>query len=484
MSKCIKLGMILVLLTACQTVNPPDPTVFDDPIGEVITEALPIHTVWQNPVTVATPTTGTNETTTVNGLQIDGLTNATAQQRINEAIQAQIDVYLAMTQRDDLPLIRGLYQRLDEKAVLQQRQVYSNLTYSLNGVLSVQIATYLEFKNPSGDNAYVYLMEGLTFDCATGESLRLSDLLINGIDGSAVMRTAANEVLDELNAMEPDLSGGFFFDPITLVQPFQGIRADQNFVLTDSGIQLILDHRTPEFDTHGSVQTLEIPYALVIPNLALTQRFDDPEAFDSPITNWQLFQTQDTRMVYNRITIPDSTHGEGLRIAFPRHLSEALRVPFVAQQEALVDWWTSIVQTYPGIYVEGSLSNMPVGPYTCLHGSAYAYHESEVLSESSVTCYDETGEVLSRTHLFKPDFDGEAFLRQAIVDEIVRSGYYHPGFDVDEALDHLQITLQLDGLSCYTFAHAPGYSDAEYLYLFISFASIGVDHVTLLKPTP
>jgi hypothetical protein len=484
MSRFVKVFLLLVLVAGCANPPSPDPFQFPEPTGKAVIESVTIHTVWQNPLSLTPLTTGSDEQTTVNGLQIDGLSDAIAQERINTTIQAQVDAFLAITTRAQLPLMRGLYQRLDEKAILQQRQVYANVTYSLNGVLSVQVNAYYEFRNPQGNSVYVSLVEGLTFDCTTGQELSLADLLINGIDAASRFKAVTAEVLDDLDATEPSDSGGFWFDPIVLVQPFPGVRSTQDFILTDSGIQLILDHRTPEFDTHNSAQTLTIPYALVLPDLALTVRYADYSAFNSPITDWRLFQTQDTRIRADAIEIIVGERIYRVRSSAPRSLSGALLGLYKAEQAHLVEAWTSIVQTYPGIYIEGGLYASSVGPCTCIHASYYAYHEAEVLSESTVTCYDDSAQRLSIDTIFQPDFDGATLLRQALVFELARSSYYHPGFDLDEAMLNLQITLQLDGLSLYTHAHAPGFTDPEYLYLFLSYASIGPQHLTFLRPTP
>ena len=485
MLRCVKVLVLLALITGCaKPPTPPDPFQFPEPTGKEVSEPGLIHTVWQNPLTWTTLSNGSDGQTTVNGLAIDGLTNAGAQKRINDAIQAQVDAFLAIKSRAHLPLLRGLYQRMEENATLQQRQVYANITYSINGVLSVQVNAFYEFKNPQGNVVYVSLVEGLTFDCATGNQLTLADLLINGVDAASRWKSVAAAVLDDLDATEPSETGGFWFDPIVLIQPFPGVRSAQDFILTDSGIQLILDHRTPEFDTHTTALTLTIPYALVLPELALTVRYADSSAFKTPITDWRLFQTQDPRVDADQIEITVGEMTYYVRTSAPRTMNDRLVTIYEAKRARVVEAWTSIVQTYPGIYVEGSVFALPVGPCTCIHASYYAYHESEVLSESTVTCYDNGANRLSIDTMFQPDFDGATFFRQAMAFELAQSGYYHPGFDLDEAMLNLQITLQLDGLSLYTHAHAPGYADPEYLYLFLSYASIGPHHLTFLKPTP
>lgn len=483
MLKSIKVFFILLLLVGCTPAVKPDPFAFSEPIGKVITEPVSIHTVWQNPLTYDTPTTGDGDQLVVNGLEIDGLADDDVESRINAAIATQLDAFLAWENREDLPPIRGIYQRIDANATIQQRYITAQLMYSLNGVISVLISAYIEFSNPQGTSISVYVMEGLTFDCITGDELSLSDLLINGIDLSQRWNTATADVLDSIQAAEPNPDSGFFFETVTLIQPFEGLHGDQDFVLSTSGVQLILDHRTPEFDTHGVSQIITIPYALLIPDLALTLRFDDPTVFSDPITGWQLFQTQDTRTLNNLIKIIGNNKEFGLPSSYPRNMKDPLLSTFLMHRQYMVEDWTWLAQSDTTSFIEGGIFASPAGPYTCINGSIYAYQESEVLSDSWVNCYDESGELLTLQSLFQPYVDAQALIRQALTDEVISSGYYRPGFDMDEAMSRLQVTLQLEGLGLFTYATAPGYTDPEYLYLFLSYTDLGISRLSLLKPT-
>jgi hypothetical protein len=483
MSKSANIFIILFLLTGCTPTIKPDSFAFPQPVGKVITEPVAIHTVWQNPLTYTTPTSGDGNQLVINGLEIDGLVDDAVEDRINAAIAAQVDVFLSWEDREDLPPMRGIYQHIDVNATIQQRYISAQLMYSINGVISVLVSVYFEFSNPQGDSVSVNVMEGLTFDCITGNELSLSDLLINGIDLAQRWNTATSDVLDSIQATEPDPNSGFFYESITLIQPFPGLRADQDFVLSPSGVQLILDHRTPEFDTHGFAQLLTVPYALLIPDLALTLRFDDPAVFSDPIVGWQLFQTQDTRTINNLIKISGTNREFGLPSAYPRAMNDTLLSIFLMHRQYMVEDWTWLAQSETTAFIEGGIYASPVGPYTCINGSIYAYRESEVLSDSWVNCYDESGKLLTLQALFQPMVDAQALIRQALTDEVISSGYYHPGFDMDEAMSRLQITLQLEGLGLFTFATAPGYTDPEYLYLFLSYTDLGVSRLSLLKPT-
>lgn len=106
------------------------------------------------------------------------------------------------------------------------------------------------------------------------------------------------------------------------------------------------------------------------------------------------------------------------------------------------------------------------------------------MADAWVICYDEYSEVISSRDVFRSGFDVEAYFRQLISDEVQRSGYYRDGFDVDEAVANLKVSIHLEGLNLSTWAHAPGFTDPEYVYVFIDYGSIGIENLAILNPTP
>lgn len=476
--------LILILLTACQPPVEPDLWEFPDPSGPIVTSPVLPHTVWQNPLTIFNPTTTIDSKRSVYGIQVSGFRDEQVGQLINQAIQTQIDAYLGMTTPQNLPPLRGLYQRVSTEAKLDEQQVYAYVTYSLNGVLSVIVSSQFGFKNPDGTMAYFYLSEGLTFDCISGKRLMLSDLMVNDIDITQRINLAVAGLLDSMDVTEPSPQIEWFYNAAPLIQPFRGLRPSQNFALTGEGILLILDHRTPEFDVMTSTLTITLPYALLMPDLALTVRYADPSQFIEPVTGWQLFQTQDTRTKAEVFDLRIHDKTIPLRSIHPLVMNDQLRQRYEEQKLRLIERLSEIEISSENTYIEGGVFAMHTGPYTCIQVSYYVYQDEESLSDSWSICYDEYGVLLTQQALFTTDFDGEAYLRQLITDELIRSGYYRPGFDIDEAMTHLRIGIQLEGLSISTFAHAPGYSDPEYMYLFINYGTIGAKHLSILHPTP
>ena len=484
MSKFAKAMLGVLVLGACASPIEPKSWDFPDPRGAVINAPVLPHTVWQNPLTLQEPITTLDENRSVYGLVLDGFSDDAVEDRINSAIQAQIDAYLAMTTPLQLPPLRGLYQRVDPQASLAHQQIYANLVYSLNGVVSIMISSQVGFENPDGTMVYFHLSEGLTFECVSGNRLTLSDLMVNSVEITARLNTTMAQVLLEMDASEPPPLDGWFYDAITLVQPFSGLRPTQSFVLTTEGIQVLLDHRTPEFDVATTTLSLTVPYALLIPDLALTVRYADPTAFEHPIKHWQLFQTQDTRLKSEKITLDLQDKTLELRATAPVDLNALLADRYTQQKSLISERLSMALQTIDEPSVDGGVYAYPSGPYTCFNVSYYLYHEVESLSDAWVICYDESGVELTLATMFRDDFDAMAFFRQEIAQELVRTGYYRPGFDLDEALDNLSVSIQLEGLSVSTYAHAPGYSDPEHMYLFLDYTSIGIENLMILHPTP
>lgn len=485
MSKFVSGLLILLMLGACTpAVEEPENLDFPDPSGPVVSDPITPHTVWRNPIFESNPSITIDEQRSVVGLVFDGWVDESVEKRINDAIQAQIDAFMAMTTPQKLPPLRGLYQRLEPTATLDQQYINAYTSYSINGVISVIINAQFEFKNPDDTMVYFYLSEGLTFECINGNRLNLSDLMVNGVDIALRLNQGVTDVLDTLSAFESTSPGGWFFEEVTLIQPFKGLRPTQSFSLNSEGIQLILDHRTPEFDISTYTKTLTIPYALIIPDLALTQRYADPSVFINPIKRWQLFQTQDQRTSSEQFTVRVSNKDIQLHGTYPKHMESALLQRHNEQKSRLTEILQTQVNGLSDFGIDGGLYTYRAGPYTCINVSYYVYHTGENLADSWVICYDEYGEVMTLSDVFTPGFDVEAYFRQRIREEVTQSGYYRPGFDLDEAMANLQVTIQLEGLSVSTSAKAPGFTTAEYVYLFIDYGSIGIENLAILHPTP
>lgn len=485
MSKFVNGLLVLLMLGACTpVVEEPENLDFPDPSGPVVSGPITPHTVWRNPITESNPSITLDEQHNYVGLVFDGWVDETVEKRINDAIQAQIDAFMSMTTPQKLPPLRGLFQRLEPTATLDQQYINAYTSYSINGVISVIINAQFEFKNPDNTMVYFYLSEGLTFDCITGQRLNLKDLMVNGTDIAQRLNQGVTDVLDTLSAFESTSPGGWFFEEVTLIQPFKGLRPTQSFSLNSEGIQLILDHRTPEFDISTYTKTLTIPYALIIPDLALTKRYADPSVFINPIKRWQLFQTQDQRMTSEQFTVRVSNKDIELQGTYPKHLNNTLVQRYDEQKSSLIEKLQTQVNDLADFGIDGGLYTYRAGPYTCINVSYYVYQPGESLAESWVICYDETGEVLTLSDVFTPGFEFEAYFRQRLIEEVTQSGYYRPGFDFDEAMANLQVTLQLEGLNVSTSARAQGFTTAEYVYLFIDYGTLGIENIAILNPTP
>ncbi len=188
---------------------------------------------------------------------IDGLKDEAVEEAINNRIYS---VFYEMYQPEFLPPYRGIVYRVQAHPD-GKKNAYVTIEGNYNNLLSVRVIQYQE-----GTYGDLYSCAvPLNFNLETGEELKLEDLFYEGEDYMGLLNAEMDTFIWENVSLDEEPEGGCYGeeyrDKIRLTAPFESIRQDHKFFLTQEGdLKLMFDYETPEFYLNYST-------LYVVPNL-------------------------------------------------------------------------------------------------------------------------------------------------------------------------------------------------------------------------
>jgi len=483
MSKSIKAIFILSLLLMGCTPVKEEPekheVVFPDPIGQVVNSPVSVPYVDNNPITIKNITVTETDMIYTGVIEIDGLKDAAVEKKINDAIRERFDELMTFEDLDNLPPFRGIRQKIKDGATLNNLNVYASVSFNANGVLGICFNAYVGISNSATDQVYVNVTDGMTFELVHGEQLTLSDLFTNDADLGTLINDSVNRSLATMNSQDETESGYFWYTHLLQVGPFTGIQADQPFFLADNGLHLIIDYRTPEFETNLSSYTILVPFTDFGDQIGFTQRFEFNQGlFDSPIIDRQFLWMDDQNDRLETIPFGDQNQFR-IRVSIPKDLDSIVSAKADEMKAVILDKLSNYVSENTVSYASGALTVVRTGPYTCLYSSTEAYADpSGFLFFSDSVCYDKTHHQMALSDYFKPGFDYESALKQLIQEEIDK-GYLAADVSIQAIYDSLEIQISVIGFNFSGKAYSPSLDQDQYFGISPAFSAFGVENLTI-----
>jgi hypothetical protein len=483
MSKSIKVLLMVLMLSACTPAVDPDPkdepVVFDDPIGDVVNGPVDIPYVWNNPINIHNVIEEDSPAAYTNILMIDGLKNASAQIKINTAIRNTIDRFISFADLDNLPPFRGIKVKVKDGAVLINRYVYSVVSYNSNNVLSLLFQGFLTFKNTDDSEVYLSLNDGLTFDLVTGKQLHLSDVFTNDADISLLVNNSLSKTFSRLNYSDEIPGTNTYYYSFNLVEPFEGIKADQAFYLGDQGLNLLFDYRTPEFDTDFATMTVDVPFSDFIDHIGITERFlSNTDLYLSPIIDRHFLALDDPFLNQTVDTVLVGSKQYKFLMRYHKDLSESL----LTQMSNMKDKIKTDFLTYSSGHVidefSGDVFTEKVGSYTCLFSNLSVYSASDYLFENEQKCFDKTNTEVSVKDYFIDGFDYTTAIKNQFIKEIDK-GYLASDLSLHDLLLNMKVRVTSTGLGITSMAHSVSLDQDQYVYIVPLFSDFGLDNLTV-----
>lgn len=483
MSSSIKILSVvaLILLGACtpkdEVINPDNhKVVFEDPIGNTVTSPVSIPYVWNNPITISNHTQDETDKVYTNYLTISGLKDHAVEDKINKAIKDRFTIFTSYGDLKNLPAFRGIHKKIKDGAIVQSINVYVNAAFNANFVLSVFFTLYMSILNPDQSMAYMNLSDGMSFELIHGETLHLSDVFTDDADIATLVNDSLSTTLSKLNGGDQT---NYYYGSLSQIKPFTGIHEDQPFYVSEQGLHLMFDYRTPDFETNFSTSMLTIPYYDFLNYIGLTQRFSSPvDIFENPIIDRQFLMVEDDHeaLIVEQLTI--GSRDLTVRMNYPKELDQSLIDRLLEDKARIKNELEIFSNDHTVDYLSASLSARQIGSYTCLYANYEAYAQVESTYGSDFECYDKHHVLMKIADYFKPGYDYDSALRGAIQDEI-NKGYLNQDLSLDELIKNMEMRIETTGFFISSTAFSPSGKTTQYLGLSALFSVFGLENLTV-----
>lgn len=208
-------------------------------------------------------------------MQISGLKDKETETAVNKKLKA-----LCTDNLDRIPPYRGIKAALGENPKRNKgtySSAYQAISLNDNNILSATMYVSDNYKsvlagndkNRNDENIYLSFEETLNIDLNTGEEIAIADMFCNDIDALAYINNFVSEAIADSNGDEEVWEYG---SDLKITGPFTGVSHDQKYYINESGICLVFDYDTPQFDTGYNSTFLTVPFS---EEMALTERFFD-----------------------------------------------------------------------------------------------------------------------------------------------------------------------------------------------------------------
>jgi|GEM_PF-3592189 len=448
---------------------------------------------------------------------IEGLKDQSIQDAINQDLT---NLYTALEEAG-LPPYRGIFQRIPPGTQPVSSNLNATSAFNFENLLSV--AVYADQTYTMEDRSeYTSRLEARNYNLRTGDIVPLPELFANP-------ETAMNRINDEVAKMlssqhpdeEPGFENGLYWFP-RLTAPFKGLEANQKYYLQPSGIVIIFDHQTPDFDTGFYPAQITLPFHLFEGELAIRERFADSRGTNPYLTTGtrdQQFVQSDTfftqQITAGDETVENSSVRTYLHFRYPNNMPpaiQALAETTLEESRQFLKTLTSPKKLSAGEepYAEFSLDITDVGPFYTLRHSVYsncvpdgvrpagstdgvrpasstdgvrpAYSGESVFTiregqpldlttnPSFFASYEADGRRVTLESCFAPGVDYKALLAVAYNKHATQYGY--PTIREDQ-IDNVSFLIGHTGLECY-------FPDlGSYGYMGIEYKDLGCENLTI-----
>lgn len=384
-------------------------------------------------------------------VQISGLKDKAVEDIVNEKLKN-----LCLDNIKKIPPYRGIRAGIGENPE-RETGIYSNayewVCINDNNILSVSLNASDNYKSvlaePGGswekNNIYFSFTETLNLDLNTGEDIAIADMFCNDVDALEYINGVVSDAIADSNGDEEVWEYG---SDLKITGPFTGVSHDQKYYINESGICLVFDYDTPQFDTGYNSTFLTVPFS---EEMALTERFFDEgksiyESEKEPGRHFP-YDTSDARD-YDRFIDEDGmiagkyylTKRADCPKGVPKYISERMSdfvdipedeilreiesaVPEDADRDRLNAEYYFTAHAYEiGPFVNINYSgykNVYENRYDLGEGQRSYFHEEEERRETYDTRLKQN-EPIELADIFKDGADIESIIKQALIGSINR----------------------------------------------------------------
>lgn len=418
-------------------------------------------------------------------ITISGLKDKAVEAKINKRLES------LYTQLKNAPIApyRGIKVRIPDGATLVENQVHSYATFNYNNLLSVVATNHRAYKASDQDYPNYYtVIETVNLDLRTGNEITLQDIFTDDTDG---LKLLSERVKHEVTKSPPGDDFHFWGGPnLKLITPFTGIRAGHKFNLSSSGLTLIFDYKTPEFETHFYPISTHIFYNELGPVFAIAQRFQSKvsiyESTAGPVKELlqgkhEGFFMEGQEKIIGKVTVHSA-------VSWPKEVDPSIKNLVMSKLPSAEDLARELNARREGAtsyFLCQHLGVRWVGPYLAVH---YSQSISGTPEEWQLTtlnyCFDENNKQLALSDLFVAGFDYESAITAGI-DKAMRQFGIQGTYQISELLGDLQFALGNAEVTFYTrpinLNNKGSSGGTQPLAFSIPFTSFGCDNLAIFR---
>lgn len=475
MLKFAKIFIVALLLVGCAKPIVPDPEpepepnkeeLFKDPKGKSVASPVNIPFVYANPIEIVN--LGDERSPE---LEIRGLKNKVIESRINQEISEKTERFKSYRNAENLPPFRGIYARIPAENIALDFNVYYYVSYNFNNVLSIVFTGYYTF-NIKGSSEHVTITDSLNYDLTTGKQLTVIDLLTN----DANTKQALSDPLSDLIKKSMDSTDVFVWDrnPIDLVAPFKGIKGNQAFYLTNSGVIFIFDYRNPEFNTRFQTIQMNVNFSKLKPYIAITERFrTDQNIYEQPIRQAEFLdlsenmtREKDETVMYRGIEIYIS---EFISSDVPQFYLNKLPKLLPLIQEMIDE----NVDAFEFENAYGNINADIIGEYVSM-SLYYSIYTDQIIYQELYITYDAEGEILTLDDLFVDGY----FYRDVLWAQLLDTYPGYSTYDKETILDSANFTIYHSGFN-FSLKIPSEDNPSGMISFYVPYSVFGMENLTL-----
>jgi hypothetical protein len=263
--------------------------------------------------------------------------------------------------------------------------------------------------------------------------------------------------------------------PVNLVAPFKGIKGNQSFFLSTSGVHFIFDYRNPEFDNGFTTVVLHLPYSKIMPSLAITQRFSSNNfIYESPIRHAEFLELAE-KVMRDELEV---INYRGVEIYYSRFISSDVPAFYLEKiPDALPDMKQTIDELVGLVEIQNSYISVyanKVGEYVGL-SSQYSVYADRQYYQRWYSTYNSQGDLITLDDLFVSGY----YYRNTLREEIQNIYGTSATIDMEALLDSVQFMLNPAGISFSAYL-PPSESNEPYIVEFyVPYSTFGMENLTL-----
>lgn len=326
-----------------------------------------------------------------------GLKDKVIENKVKSIIEDSILEVQSLLKPETIAPYRGIRTLLEDSTSIWNKEISTYVAFNNNNILSVSIRGSGNFNY--SEMSWMSVIRTVNIDLNTGKHIPLSALFVDGFDYKKAINDAILDELGKQNATD-EVHEDYFYNPLTLVKPFDTISENQPFLLNDYTLTILFDERDDHFASNFSPVEISINLSEFEGQLAIGDRYMDKnsslyldEKEKRMLISWSRQGEVDQGVINGTITNGDYT----ITTYFG---TSKMKVRAQALADDLLGWVKNESLASEGSFIEIYISTREIGPYTQLSSQIYKESTGEYETFQSNELYNDMGELINLEDLF------------------------------------------------------------------------------------